>query len=165
MKRFLILILICLAQAFSPVLVKINAQQLDLNWTKGNLESSRIAPGINGQCLTTTNGVSAWGSCASGTGTVTSFSSGNLAPLFSTSVATPTTTPSLAFTLTNAAAHSFFGNKHRRQRGAVIHSARQHSIATGAYCSSGVWFSDSSTGGGGGSAPACSLATMGAGAC
>ncbi|MGI8952289.1 MAG: beta strand repeat-containing protein [Chitinophagaceae bacterium] len=45
-----------------------------------------------------------------GTGTVTSFSSGNLSPLFTTSVATPTTTPALSFTLSNAAAHSFFGN-------------------------------------------------------
>lgn len=40
------------------------------------------------------------------------------------------------------------------------------SIATGAYCSSGIWFSDASTGGGGGgSGPACTLTTMGAGAC
>jgi len=36
-----------------------------------------------------------------GTGTVTSFSSGNLSPLFATSVATSTSTPSLSFTLVN----------------------------------------------------------------
>ena len=35
-----------------------------------------------------------------GGGTVTSFSSGNLSPLFTTSVATPTTTPALSFSLT-----------------------------------------------------------------
>lgn len=45
-----------------------------------------------------------------GTGTVTSFSAGNLSPLFTTNVATATTTPALTFTLSNAAAHTFFGN-------------------------------------------------------
>lgn len=43
-------------------------------------------------------------------GTVSSFSAGNLSPLFTTSVATATTTPALSFTLSNAAAHTFFGN-------------------------------------------------------
>ncbi len=44
-------------------------------------------------------------------GTVTSFSSGNLSPLFTTSVATPTTTPALSFTLsTVAGANQFFAN-------------------------------------------------------
>lgn len=45
-----------------------------------------------------------------GGGTVTSFSSGNLSPLFTTLVTTSTTTPALSFTLSNAAAHTFFGN-------------------------------------------------------
>lgn len=45
-----------------------------------------------------------------GTGTVTSFSAGTLTPLFTTSVATATTTPALSFSLSNAAAHKFFGN-------------------------------------------------------
>lgn len=45
-----------------------------------------------------------------GAGTVTSFSSGNLSPLFTTSVATATTTPALSFTLSNAAALTLFGN-------------------------------------------------------
>lgn len=45
-----------------------------------------------------------------GTGTVTSVSCGGLSPLFSCSVGTPTTTPSIAYTLSNAAAHTFFGN-------------------------------------------------------
>jgi hypothetical protein len=36
------------------------------------------------------------------TGTVTSFSAGNLSPLFTTSVATATSTPALSFTLSNA---------------------------------------------------------------
>ncbi len=41
---------------------------------------------------------------------VTSFSAGNAAPLFTTSVATGTTTPSLNFTLSPFAAHTFYGN-------------------------------------------------------
>ena len=45
-----------------------------------------------------------------GTGTVTGFSSGNLSPLFTTSVATASSTPALTFTLSNANAHKWFGN-------------------------------------------------------
>lgn len=45
-----------------------------------------------------------------GSGNVLSVAAGNLAPLFTTSVATPTTTPVLSFTLSNAAANSVFGN-------------------------------------------------------
>jgi hypothetical protein len=44
-----------------------------------------------------------------GSGTVTSFSAGLLSPLFTTSVATATTTPALSFALTNAAATTVFG--------------------------------------------------------
>lgn len=47
---------------------------------------------------------------ATSTGTVTSFSAGNLSPLFTTSVATATTTPALTFALSNAAANTYFGN-------------------------------------------------------
>lgn len=43
-------------------------------------------------------------------GTVTNFSSGNLSPLFTTSVSNPTTTPSQTFSLSNAAANTWFGN-------------------------------------------------------
>jgi hypothetical protein len=52
------------------------------------------------------------GTCGNpgGSGTVTSFSSGNLSPLFATSVATSTSTPALSFTLSNAGAHTFLGN-------------------------------------------------------
>lgn len=49
-------------------------------------------------------------SATGGTGTVTSFSAGNLSPLFTTSVSTATTTPSLSFSLSNAAANTYFGN-------------------------------------------------------
>jgi hypothetical protein len=51
------------------------------------------------------------GACATSSGgTVTSFSAGNLSPLFTTSVATATTTPALTFALSNAAAGTVFGN-------------------------------------------------------
>lgn len=43
-----------------------------------------------------------------GSGTVTSFSAGNLAPLFTTTVTNPNTTPNLAFNLTNQNANLFF---------------------------------------------------------
>lgn len=46
---------------------------------------------------------------ASGLGTVTSFSAGNLSPIFTTSVATATTTPALSFILTNQSANTFLG--------------------------------------------------------
>lgn len=49
-------------------------------------------------------------SAAGGTGTVTSFSAGNLPPLFTSSVATATTTPALTFALSNAAANTVYGN-------------------------------------------------------
>lgn len=45
-----------------------------------------------------------------GTGTVSSFSSGTLSPLFTTTVANPTTTPALSFMLSNAASGAVFGN-------------------------------------------------------
>lgn len=45
-----------------------------------------------------------------GTGTVTTFSSGNLSPLFTTTVSNPNTTPALQFILSNAAANSVLGN-------------------------------------------------------
>jgi len=52
--------------------------------------------------------------CASdlptGVGTVSSFSSGNLSPIFTTSVATATTTPALTFSLSNAGAYTVLGN-------------------------------------------------------
>lgn len=45
-----------------------------------------------------------------GAGSVTNFSAGTLSPLFTTSVANPTSTPALSFALSNAGAHQFLGN-------------------------------------------------------
>jgi hypothetical protein len=63
----------------------------------------------SGKFLTTDGTNTSWGS-PSGSGTVTSFSAGNLSPLFTSSVATSTSTPALTFSLSNAAAHTFYGN-------------------------------------------------------
>lgn len=74
---------------------------------------TRLAKGAASQCLQMDGSAVdvLWGPCAAGgAGTVTSFSSGNLSPLFTTSVATATTTPALTFALSNAAAHTFFMN-------------------------------------------------------
>jgi hypothetical protein len=46
----------------------------------------------------------------SSSGTVTSFSSGNLSPLFTSFVATATTTPALSFTLSTQTAYTVFAN-------------------------------------------------------
>jgi hypothetical protein len=67
--------------------------------------------GTAGQVLTVNAGATGleYTTIASG-GTVTSFSAGDLSPLFTTSEATVTTTPALTFTLSNAAANTVFGN-------------------------------------------------------
>lgn len=65
--------------------------------------------GNTGKVLQTDGSNVSWSSSA-GAGTVTSFSAGILSPLFTTAVANNTTTPSLTFTLSNAAGNSWFGN-------------------------------------------------------
>lgn len=61
-----------------------------------------ICSGSGSGALALSNGTS-WTCGASGSGGgVSTFSSGSLSPLFTTSVATPTTTPALSFTLLNA---------------------------------------------------------------
>jgi len=71
-----------------------------------------LAPTVGnpGQVLTSNGGGMPSWTTVSGTGTVTNFSSGNLVPLFTTSVTNPTTTPSLSFTLSNAGAYTILGN-------------------------------------------------------
>jgi len=63
----------------------------------------------NGWVLSYNTGTNSPAWAAPGSG-VTSFSAGNLSPLFTTSVATATTTPALTFSLTNAGAGTIFGN-------------------------------------------------------
>lgn len=59
--------------------------------------------------MTTLGAVKTWLGLSGG-GTVSSFSAGNLSPLFTTSVSNPTTTPALSFTLSNFAANTYYGN-------------------------------------------------------
>lgn len=59
--------------------------------------------------VTTLGAVKSWLGLSGG-GTVSSFSSGNLSPLFTTSVANATTTPALSFALSNAGANTYLGN-------------------------------------------------------
>jgi len=75
---------------------------------------TRLPKGLANQVLTmdatATDIIWAAPAGGGGSGTVTSFSAGNLSPILTTSVATPTTTPALSFSLSNASAHSFLGN-------------------------------------------------------
>jgi hypothetical protein len=94
---------------------------LELNGTTAEITSSGGATfasltdtGVTGstQCLqaNSSGAISGTGAgCGSG-GSVTNFSAGNLSPLFTTSVATSTTTPALTFTASNAASGTFLGN-------------------------------------------------------
>jgi len=61
-------------------------------------------------CLQTGFPPCTWFVLNGGGGTVSSFSAGNLSPLFTTTVTNPTTTPNLSFTLSNAPAGTIFGN-------------------------------------------------------
>jgi hypothetical protein len=69
--------------------------------------------GTAGQALTkidATNYNTQWTTLGGGSGTVTSVAAGNLSPIFTSSVANPTTAASISYTLSTAGAHQFFGN-------------------------------------------------------
>lgn len=66
---------------------------------------------------------SGWDELGTGSGTVTSFSAGDLSPLFTTSEATVTTTPALTFTLTNAAQNAVFAGPASGGTGAPAYRA------------------------------------------
>lgn len=76
--------------------------------TTGRLAS--IGTGSNGQTIVAGNGGKPAWNYPSSNGTVTTFSSGSLSPLFTTTVTTATTTPALSFTLSNAAANTVLTN-------------------------------------------------------
>jgi hypothetical protein len=87
----------------------------------------------------------------SGSGTVTSFSSGDLSPLFTTGVATATSTPALSFSLTNAAANTVFGNN---TSGSAA-PGYQTSINVSGSVAAGTSLTAGTDGGECGSAPGC----------
>lgn len=107
------------ADVFSPVsvpvtvflpahTVTVNANAtIPANFMICSISGGSIVAGVG--FTLTNNAQSCFGSGA-GEGTVTVVSAGNLAPLFTTSVALPTTTPALSFTLSDAPADSWFGN-------------------------------------------------------
>jgi hypothetical protein len=72
---------------------------------------AQTGAGTSGQVLTSqgTSGPPQW-TTLSGGGTVTNFSCGNLSPLFTTTVTSPSNTPSLSFSLTSAAAYTVLTN-------------------------------------------------------
>lgn len=73
-----------------------------------NIQTGRIYTCAVSGVWITPNPVATGG--GGGSGTVTSFSSGPLMGLFTTSVATATTTPALSFTMASVGAESIFGN-------------------------------------------------------
>ena len=78
------------------------------------LRDAAVSNPLNTEVLTYNAALSKWknatGGGGGGSGTVTSFSAGNLGPLFTTSVANPSTTPNLSFSLSTAGPHTFLGN-------------------------------------------------------
>lgn len=99
-----------LASIYLPLAGGTMTGVLTLEASAAGLKDAAGSAGSNGNVLTINgSGYPAWAAPAT-SGTVTSFSAGNLSPLFTTSVATATSTPALSFSLSNAAGGTVFGN-------------------------------------------------------
>jgi hypothetical protein len=88
---------------------------------KTTLQDYSGSVGTAGQLLSSTHVGVLWVNAP--TGTVTTFSAGALSPLFTTSVATATTTPALSFSLSNAAQNSVFAGPSTGGTGAPSYRA------------------------------------------
>lgn len=77
--------------------------------TVNKILGNTVPANASGVLTNNGSGTLTW-AASGGTGTVTTFSAGNLSPLFTSSVANATTAPALTFALSNAAAHTYFGN-------------------------------------------------------
>lgn len=107
--------IITLGTSAAQVILDASGQDITLTSTdKAFLKLAAFGSATPGDVLSlvsTTTGEVAWVANGVGSGgSVTSFSAGNLAPLFTSNVATATSTPALTFSLTNAGAHTYFGN-------------------------------------------------------
>ena len=71
------------------------------------LNSTRLPRGTTGQCLASTLTGIQWQACAGGVSTITS---GNLSPLFTVSIANPSTTPDITFTAISQSQNLFYGS-------------------------------------------------------
>lgn len=96
------------ATATSPAFRAIAPGDLPTAIPIGNIGSAGLS-GTSPIAIASTGAISC-STCNTSSATVTSFSAGNLSPLFTTSVATSTTTPALSFSLSNAGAGTVFGN-------------------------------------------------------
>ena len=78
---------------------------------RGSSSWQALTPGTSGQVLTSGgSGANPTWTNLTGSGTVTSFSSGNFSPLFTTVVTNNTTTPALSFITSNVAASTVYSN-------------------------------------------------------
>jgi hypothetical protein len=116
LRQLILLLLLSLpvsAQILTPTNGGTGVNNFSFSGTQHKVASAGFSTPASNKCLevdSSGNLQVTLTACSTTSGTVTSFSAGNLSPLFTTSVATATSTPALTFALSNAAAHTVFGN-------------------------------------------------------
>lgn len=116
MKKILLALMLLSSVAYGQALNNTNTK-FPNGLAAGNGVTPKPTSGLTAGAIWYTTGTgfqvyngSAWVTLNASSGTVSSFSAGNLNPLFTTSVATATSTPALSFSLSNAGANTVFGN-------------------------------------------------------
>ena len=110
-----------------------NSGTFSLCGTSGSLTSGdQVLVNASGTACNLVDG----GSPGSG-GTVTSFSAGNLSPLFTSSVASATTTPALTFSQSTFAAHKWYGNPSASTGNPIVSLIGASDVSPNAYASGG----------------------------